>query len=213
MPPVVVKLAPNVPATIRPVYVDVVSGQYGEQLRLKGEVKGTSKTPADLASIYVPVDLAADLVRAGWTPETRKGPDGADVQSYRSPDKGASWWVVVRKQEAGAKTSKTEMAPEHGWPDDEQALPETPASAPAAASAQAPALTQYAKVKALEAAADESLDWALKATRRAIKECGDEMEAAIASDKPVPTVTLDAGHMLGSLFGTRLIAKGKLIGY
>jgi len=219
MPAQIVKLAPNVPVAIRVVYCDVVEGQYGQQLKLKGELKGKSPTDKDLFTVYVPVDLAADLVRGGWTPEQREGPDGTQGDSYKSPNKGQTWWVVEKKQAAGEKYAKTEMRPEAGWPDEpvpeldesDDALPASVAPRPA--SAPKPAQDAgYAKMKALEASADECLEWALNAAKVAIGVASREMEAAVAADKPVPDVKVDLGQLVGSLFGTRFIQKSRLMG-
>ena len=219
MPAQIVKLAPNVPVAIRIVYCDMVEGQYGQQLALKGEIKGVSPTAKDLARLYVPVDLSAELVRGGWVAETREGPDGTPGESYKSPNKGQTWWVVEKKQAAGEKYAKIEMQPEAGWPEDEiPALNESddalPASvAPRPASAPKPAQDAgYAKMKALEASADECLEWALNAAKVAIGVASREMEAAVAADKPVPDVKVDLGQLVGSLFGTRFIQKSRLMG-
>ena len=217
--PTIVKLAPNVPVTIRPIYVDVVSGQYGEQLKIKGEIKGVSPTAKDLATVYVPVDLSADLVRGGWVSEERKLPDGTTGTAFRSPNKGATWWVVEKKQAASEKYPTVAMQPEAGWPEDEAPalderdddLPAGVAEAPTATTGKAPA-AGYAKMKALEASADECLEWALNGAKVAIGVAAREMEQAIAADKPVPDVKVDLGQLVGSLFGTRFIQKSRLMG-
>ena len=223
MPAQIVKLAPNVPVAIRIVYCDVVEGQYGQQLGLKGEVKGVSPTAKDLVRVYVPVDLSADLVRGGWTPESREGPDGTQGESYKSPNKGQTWWVVEKKQAAGEKYAKIEMRPEAGWPESVPELDESDDALPAAVAPR-PAVVGtipapkaqpdagYAKMKALEASADECLEWALNAAKVAIGVASREMEAAVAADKPVPDVKVDLGQLVGSLFGTRFIQKSRLMG-
>jgi hypothetical protein len=223
MPAQIVKLAPNVPVSVRVVFCDVVEGQYGHQLKMKGEVKGVSPTAKDLATVYVPVDLAADLVRGGWVPEQHTLPDGTPGEAYKSPNKGQTWWVVEKKQAAGEKYAKIEMRPEAGWPDEpapqlnesDDDLPANVAPRPAPTPAPAQKVgpdAGYAKIKALEASADECLDWTLAAAKLVLGVASREMEAALAADKPIPDVKVDLGQLVGSLFGTRFIAKQRAAG-
>jgi hypothetical protein len=100
----IIKLAPNVPESIELRYVDVKIGTYGPQLQLKGRGKdGQDRV------IYVPVDCAAGLVKAGASMvETEKG------QTYK-PVSG--WWVAEKRQAAGSKYATTYLYPEGQAPE------------------------------------------------------------------------------------------------
>lgn len=88
----IVKLAPNVPVAIKVKYADVVEGQYGQQIRLKGE----SDTGGAIA-VYVPVDLSGELIAAGATfGENDKG-------AFYTIPRGKEWMVVEKVQGAGEK--------------------------------------------------------------------------------------------------------------
>lgn len=86
----IVKLAPNVPEVIDLRYADLKAGQYGPQVQLKGTgLDGQDRI------IYVPVDCAAVLVKAGASAvETEKG------TTYK-PVGGR--WTVEKRQQAGEK--------------------------------------------------------------------------------------------------------------
>lgn len=98
--PEIVKLAPNLPVEIRIKYADMVEGQYGDQIRLKGE----SPTGQTIA-IYVPVGNSADLIQAGAKQEqNQKG-------VYYTLPKSVDWWVVEKKQGAGEKYGHVTLTP------------------------------------------------------------------------------------------------------
>jgi hypothetical protein len=96
----IVKLAPNVAETIRVKYADIVEGQYGTQIRLKGE------SPDRRAiSIYVPIDCSGALIQAGAT----EGKN--DKGEFFTLPRNAEWWTVEKKQGAGEKYGHVTLTP------------------------------------------------------------------------------------------------------
>lgn len=98
--PEIVKLAPNVPVEIKVKYADIVEGQYGTQIRLKGENQAGATI-----SIYVPIDCSSALLSAGAVEgKNEKG------EFYTLP-RGVDWWVVEKQQAAGEKYGHVTLTP------------------------------------------------------------------------------------------------------
>lgn len=130
----IVKLAPNVPITLHVKYADVVEGQYGMQIRLKGQTE-----PGDPATVYVPVDCAAALVAAGATEgKNAKG------EFYTIP-RGAEWWTILKEQGAGEKYGHVTLTPRGATAPQPAKGVATPAPAPPV-NESSPAATTDARI-------------------------------------------------------------------
>jgi hypothetical protein len=189
------KLAINVPIRMRVKYADEVEGQYGPQLRLKGEIEGEEGVRA----VYVPIICANALLEEG---ATRGGNEkGAFYKGWRDAD---GWWTVIKEQKPGEKSPTTLLARGNA----PVAAPKPAGSPPAAPAPDRGAQGQPEPKKPVTAAGrdTELVGLFADSLTRVLKFCELHNDKASVTDGIQLT-----GEHAASLTATLFIARAKLI--